>query len=188
MAAVLAQIAPLTMPWVTTGSNSAASGSGAFVANTGGTLNKANAMGLNIPFTKTSTKICYEIGATADNTAATYDLGLWTGTSGGSGTLIANTGAIAGTTFAPSTSLTRCQNWSQGTITIPAGRIYIGLTTSQSGTVAVLFTAATGWAYSGLTQVSITAGGTLNTGVTLPTDINSGAGITAATTPWFSIQ
>jgi len=56
------------------------------------TANRASLTGIWHPYPTLSTKICYEIGTTADNTAATYDLGILTGTAGGAGTVIANIG------------------------------------------------------------------------------------------------
>lgn len=181
---VLGQITPLTYTWPTFQGVVPANAT-TIISNT---ANKATIQGFWHPFPQVTTKICYEVGTTADNTAATYDFGIYTGTSGGAGTLIANIGATAGTTAVPTANTIICRNWTQGTVTIPAGRIYLATTTSQAGTAATLFGGAVGaTAINGLNQFSISAGGTLSA-VTLPTDGNATTLMVSATVMWFVIQ
>ncbi len=139
------------------------------------------------PFTKTTTKVCYEIGTTADNTSATYDIGVYSGSPGGAGTLLGHLGPTAGTTFAPTTSTVNCLNWTGGSFTIPAGPIWIAWTTSQTGTAATLFGGSVGNVLSNNSSLSITTGGTLAAIGTLPALNNSGAGSPTSTIPWFAM-
>lgn len=138
-----------------------------------------------VPFTKTATKVCYEVGTTADNTANNYSLGIYTGAAGGSGTLIAHVGPTAGTTFAPTTSTFICANLAEGSVTIPAGRVYVSFTTNAT-TPATFF--AAGMLTPGVvTNTAVTAAGTLNTPITLPADTNSGFG-SSTNVPALSFQ
>lgn len=126
------------------------------------------------PFT--SGHLIYSVGSTADNTSATYDVGIYTGTSGGTCTRVVDIGPTAGTTFAPAISSTHVLAWSQGATIIPAGRLYILITTSQSGTPAALIrgTLNTWSPYQYSTNnVTVTSGGTLPATVTCPTDAGS---------------
>lgn len=169
--------------WVTNPGNSA-NVAGFFSA----TVNTAQVSSWTIPFTKTSTRVCYFLGTTADNTAATYDIGLYTGASAGIGTLLADTGPIAGTTFAPGTTAYHCLNWAQGTVTIPGGLIHIAFSTSQTVTPATLTGSPFGGFVATPTSEAVTTGGTLPGTITLPPVSNSGAGSAGNNGPWLSIQ
>lgn len=177
-----APVAPSTA-WVGNPANSA-NIAGMFAS----TVNNAQVSSWNIPFTKTSTRVCYLVGTTADNTAATYDIGIYLGANGGTGTLLADTGPIAGTTFAPGATAYHCINWTQGTVVIPGGLIHIALTTSQTVTPATLTGAAFGGYIATPTAEAITTGGTLPGTITLPAVANSGAGSAGNNAPWLSIQ
>lgn len=182
---VQTQVVPnvTTNPWVVTGPLAATSTGSLFNGNN---TNQAKVIGLIAPFTKTTTKVCYEIGATADNTANTYDIGFYSGSSGGAGTLLGHIGPTAGTTFAPTINTYNCINW-LSSFTIPAGRIYVALTTSATSAQAVIFGASAGSTVTTAINVAITAGGTLSA-LTLPADGNSGAGFNSTAVPWLSIQ
>lgn len=166
-------LAPLTSWWVfanLAGSNGAVFSSSA---------NVAGIFSAFLPQGLLTGHVTYEIGTTADNTSATYDIGIYTGSPGGTGTLLANIGPTAGTTFAPSISTVIRLPWSQGTVFIPAGRVYIVTTTSQTGTPATMFRTtwggATGLAFT-INGLSVATGGTCPTSPTLPADSNGGLG------------
>jgi hypothetical protein len=142
--------------------------------------NKAIVWGVYNPYPCITNNVAYVIG-TADNTANNYALGLYTGASAGTGTLIATTTSTAGTTFAGSTGIKHIA-WGGSNITVPAGRIYIALTSNCASTCAALLgTAGSGVTWAANVQVSVTSGGAaLPSSVTLPADsFSSGASIPA---------
>ena len=155
------------------------------------TVNKAGVWGQFLDRAVSTGHLVYETGTTADNTAATYDFGIATGVPGGTCTVIANIGPTAGTTFAPTTSTWISLPWVQGTVTIPAGRIYGVLTTSQTGTPATLFRSPlpviTGTFQFNITALSIATGGTLPPTFTCPAD-TSIAGVSVSNIPAIVLQ
>jgi len=135
-----------------------------------GTANRATLWGFTLQYSCTTTKVAYGLQV-ADNTANTYDLGIFTGTSSGSGTLVAHTGSLAGASFAAATGAHASINWTGGSVTLQPGRYYVGLTSSCLASCAVLRSLnANGFTYASNAVATVTAGGTLNTGITLPTD------------------
>lgn len=175
---VAAATTPATNPWFPIGPISTAT-QGVMVAG-----NVAAVMGFYLDRPLTTSQVQYEIGSIADNTAATYDIGLYTGTSGGTCTRVASLGPIAGTTFAPGTTAYHTISWTQGSVTFSPGRIYTAFTSSQptQGSIASFFggaSAANTYAYS--TGVAITTGGTLPATFTCPTDGTTGATISGKT-------
>jgi len=141
---------------------------------------KAIVWGVYNPYPCVTNNVAYVVG-TADNTSNNYALGLYSGTSGGTGTLIATTASTAGTTFAPSTGIKHIA-WNATNISVPAGRIYIALTSNCASTCAALLgTSGTGVTWAANVQVSVTTGGAaLPSTVTLPADsFSSGASIPA---------
>jgi hypothetical protein len=142
--------------------------------------NKAIVWGVYNPYPCVTNNVAYVVG-TADNTSNNYALGLYFGASGGSGTLIATTASTAGTSFAPSTGIKHLA-WNATNVSVPAGRIYIALTSNcASSCAALLGTSGTGVTWAANVQVSVTTGGAaLPSSVTLPADsFSSGASIPA---------
>src|SRR5260221_5018081 len=142
--------------------------------------NKALVGGFYTPSQCIINNFAYAVAA-ADNTSNNYALGLYSGTSGSSGTLIATTASTAGTTFAPSTGIKHIA-WNATNISVPAGRVYIALTSNCAATCAALLgTSGTGVTLAANVQVSVTTGGAaLPSTVTLPADsFSSGASIPA---------
>jgi len=148
-------------------------GSGTYSFTT--TSNKASIQGaiLNCPLTTTQITY-YVIGA--DNTANTYDIGLYNS----SGTLLAHTGPTAGTTFAPSASTFKTISWTGGPVYLLPGKYYLATTTSCSSSCATMGAgnSTSGFTFYNNTSVSVTAGGTLNA-ISAPSDSPS----VAATIP-----
>ena len=91
---------------------------------------------------------------TADNTANTYDIGLYSS----AGTLLAHIGSTAGTTFAPSTGW-KTLNWTAAS-TIKQGKYYLAITTSCTSSCAALIGSSTGvgFTFAGAVQESVTGG------------------------------
>ena len=142
--------------------------------------NKAIVWGVYNPYPCVTNNVAYVVG-TADNTSNNYALGLYSGASSGTGTLIATTASTAGTTFAPSTGIKHIA-WNATNITVPAGRVYIALTSNCASTCAALLgTSGTGVTWAANVQVSVSTGGAaLPSTVTLPADsFSSGASIPA---------
>ena len=140
--------------------------------------NKAVVWGVYNPYPCVTNNVAYVVG-TADNTANNYALGLYSGTSGGAGTLIATTAATPGTSFAAATGIKHLA-WSTSNNTVPAGRVYIALTSNcTSGCAALLGTPGSGVTWAANIQVSVgTGGAALPASVTLPADsLSSGASI-----------
>jgi hypothetical protein len=98
--------------------------------------NKAIVWGVYNPYPCVTNNVAYVVG-TADNTSNNYALGLYFGASGGSGTLIATTASTAGTSFAPSTGIKHLA-WNATNVSVPAGRIYIALTSNCASSCAAL--------------------------------------------------
>lgn len=145
-----------------------------------GTTNKAIVWGVFNPYPCVTNHVAYVVG-TADNTSNNYALGLMTGSAGGTATIIASTASTAGTTFAPAAGI-RTIAWNASNITVPAGRIYLALTSNcTSACVALLGTAGNGVTYAANQSVSVGTGGAAFSGaITLPTDsLSSGASIPA---------
>jgi hypothetical protein len=126
-----------------------------------------------LDFQKTTSQVSYYI-ATADTSSTTYDLGIYSGTSAGTCTLVAHTGAIAGSTAM--TSGAHTVSWTGGSATLQPGRSYLALTASATTGTAVLYGDSAGVTFAGGTgassvgNVSISSGGTLPATATCPTD------------------
>ncbi len=142
--------------------------------------NKAALFGVVLQYSKTTSQVTYFVG-TADttNTSANYDIGIYSGTSGGTCTLQVHTGAIAA-----STSMTagwHTVNWSGGMVTLNPGRYYLAITSAATSNTAVLHGDNAGLTFAGggsvgtVGNVSVTAGGTLDSTRTCPTDSPSEA-------------
>jgi len=134
---------------------------------------KAGFFGVVLGFQKTTSQVSYWV-STADTSATTYDLGIYSGTSGGTCTLVTHTGSIAGSTAM--TSGAHTVSWTGGSVTLQPGRYYLALTASATTSTAVLYGDSGGVTFAGGTSaasvgnVSIGAGGTLPATATCPTD------------------
>jgi len=116
-------------PWIT-------AVHGASVAQFSSTANKASFYGVVLAFPKTTTQVSYYV-ATADTSTNTYDLGIFSGSSAGTCTLVTHTGSIAG-----STSMTagwHTVSWTGGSVTLQPGRYYLALTSSGTSSLASLY-------------------------------------------------
>jgi hypothetical protein len=133
------------------------------------TQNGTRGWAILIPYSLTASTISYAV-ATADNTANLYDIGLYNA----SGTLVADIGATAGTTFAPTASPTYITlTFAQGVVTFPPGLYMFEETTNCPSACALL--AATNATqnlqpFSTATPSSgnVTSNGALNNTIGLP--------------------
>jgi hypothetical protein len=135
--------------------------------------NKAIFTGVILDFAKTTSQVSYNV-STADNTSNTYDLGIYSGTAGGTCTQQAHIGSTAGTTFAASTGW-KTTGWTGGSITLQPGRYYLAYTTSCTTSCATLIGDTGGFTFAGSSggansNVSVSAGGTLPATATCPSD------------------
>jgi hypothetical protein len=136
--------------------------------------NKAVFTGVILTFPKTTTKVTY-LTSTADNTANVYDIGIYSGTSGGTCTQVTHVGPTAGTTFSPTASAWKTLNWTGGSVTLQPGRYYMAYSTSCSSSCATIGGDSAGMTFAGSSggansNVSVTSGGTLPATVTCPSD------------------
>jgi hypothetical protein len=135
--------------------------------------NKAAFFGVMLNFQKTTSQTSYWVN-TADTSATTYDLGIYSGTSGGTCTLQAHTGSIAGSTAM--TSGAHTVSWTGGSVTLQPGRYYLALTASATTSTAVMYGDSAGVTFAGGTgassvgNVAVSSGGTLPATATCPTD------------------
>jgi hypothetical protein len=135
--------------------------------------NKAAFFGSVLNFQKTTSQVSYYV-STADTSATTYDLGIYSGTSAGTCTLQAHTGSVAGSTAM--TSGPHTVSWTGGSVTLQPGRYYLALTASANTGTAILYGDSAGVTFAGGTggssvgNVSVSSGGTLPASVTCPTD------------------
>ena len=149
-----------SIPWLTTNTTGT-------TVSFSSTANKAELWGVVLTFPIATTQVTYYV-ATADNTSNTYDIGVLNS----SGNIVAHIGSTAGTTFAPSTGW-KTLSWAAST-TLQPGKYYLAITSScTSGCAQVYGGSSAGFSFLGGsngTSVSVTAGGTLNNGMTIPAD------------------
>jgi hypothetical protein len=152
--------ASYAIPWFTTNTTGTA-------ITFSSTANKAELWGVVLTFPLTTTQVTYNV-STADNTSNTYDIGVLNS----SGSVVAHIGSTAGTTFAPSTGW-KTLSWA-ASATLQPGKYYLAITSSCSSTCAQVFGGSSaGFTFLGGssgTAESVTAGGTLNNGITIPAD------------------
>ena len=148
-------------------------GSGTYSFQT--TANKASVQGVVLNCPLTTTQVTYDV-LTADNTANTYDIGIYNT----SGTLLAHIGSTAGTTFAPSTGF-KTATWTGGSAYLLPGKYYLATTTSCTASCAAIAggNSASGFTFYNNTSVSVTAGGTLSA-ISAPADSPSVSATIAA--------
>jgi hypothetical protein len=149
-----------SIPWFTTNTTGTA-------VTFSSTANKAELWGVVLTFPLTTTQVTYDV-STADNTSNTYDIGVLNS----SGTVVAHVGSTAGTTFAPSTGY-KTLSWT-ASATLQPGKYYLAITSSCTSTCTQIYGGSSaGFTFLGGssgTAESVTAGGTLNNGITIPAD------------------
>jgi hypothetical protein len=152
--------ASYSIPWFTTNTTGTA-------ISFSSTANKAELWGVVLTFPLTTTQVTYYV-STADNTSNTYDIGVLNS----SGNVVAHIGNTAGTTFAASTGW-KTMNWA-ASATLQPGRYYLAVTSSCTSSCAQVYGGSSaGFSFLGGSSgssVSVTAGGTLNNGITIPAD------------------
>jgi hypothetical protein len=125
--------------------------------------------------TLTTTQVTYYVG-TADNTANSYDIGLYDST----GAVRAHIGTTPGTTFAPVASSWKTLNWT-ASATLPPGKYYVAFTTNCTTACATMAADnnMSSFTFYNNTGVSVSAGGTLSA-IAAPVDTpNAGTYIPA---------
>ena len=129
------------------------------------TANKASIQGVVLNCPLTTTQVTYDV-LTADNTANTYDVGLYSS----SGALLAHIGSTAGTTFAPSMGF-KTISWTGGSVYLLPGKYYLATTTSCTATCAAIASgnSTSGFTFYNNTSVSVSVGGSLNA-ISAPSD------------------
>ena len=132
-----------------------------------GTANKAELWGAVLTFPLSTTQVTYYV-STADNSSNTYDIGVLNS----SGNIVAHIGSTAGSSFAPSTGW-KTLSWVSG-ITLQPGKYYLAITSSCTSSCAQVYGGSSaGFSFLGRnsgTSEGVTAGGTLNNGITIPAD------------------
>ena len=152
--------ASYSIPWFTTNTTGTA-------ISFSSTANKAELWGVVLTFPLTTTQVTYYV-STADDTSNTYDIGVLNS----SGNVVAHIGNTAGTTFAASTGW-KTLSWATSA-TLQPGKYYLAITSSCTSSCAQVYGGSSaGFTFlggSGGTSESVTSGGTLNNGVTIPAD------------------
>jgi len=152
--------ASYSIPWFTTNTTGTAI---AFSS----TANRAELWGVVLTFPLTTTQVTYYV-STADNTSNTYDIGVLNS----SGNIVAHIGNTAGTTFAASTGW-KTLSWA-ASATLQPGKYYLAITSSCTSSCAQIYGGSSaGFTFLGGssgTAESVTTGGTLNNGITIPAD------------------
>ncbi len=148
----------LTLPFFVTGGE-----------HTGGvqaaTKNLTKLWGILLPYNVTTTQITYDV-TTADNTANTYDVGIFDN----SGNLLANIGPTPGTTFAPAKAFETLA-WIQGSTSLAAGRYYLAMTTNCASACAAIAASTTYISFAINASAGASTAGTLPSTMTPPADV-----------------
>jgi hypothetical protein len=147
------------------------------------TTNHANLFGIYIDRPVTCTGITVYV-VTPDNSANTYDVGLYYGVSGSLNNLIAHTGAVAGSTyFATGSSYTTVPFGA--TVTLYPGRYYLAMYANQaSAPLTLAGNTAADWEFYHLNGFSMTA----SSGGLPPTLTGPADGTTSTATPHFLLK
>jgi len=123
---------------------------------------KAYIWGISIQYPLLTSNVMYYVNG-ADNTSNTYDIGIYDA----AGSLKAHTGALAGTTFAPSPGY-KTQAWTMAGVTIAPGRYFVAIACSAtSGTATFGYAYVPNWV--GKTEESVATPGSLGTTIVVPT-------------------
>ena len=120
--------------------------------------------GFLLPYPVSTSKITYDV-TTVDNSANKYNIGIYSY----SGNLVVATGAIAGTTFAPSAAF-HSVAWTKGAITLEPGRYYIAFTTNCTSKCAAIGATATYVSFAIAATGGASTGGALPATLTAPAD------------------
>ncbi len=157
------------IPWFTTNTTGTA-------ISFSSTANKAELWGAVLTFPLSTTQVTYYV-STADNTSNTYDVGVLNS----AGSVVAHIGTTAGTAFAGSTGW-KTLNWTAGA-TLQPGKYYLAITSSCMSSCAQIYGGTSaGFSFVGGTSgtpESVTLGGALNSGITIPADNPTQAAIMA---------
>ena len=136
---------------------------------------KAILSGTLLGFTKTTTAVNFNWTG-ADNTSNIYDLGIYSGTSGGTCTRVAHTGSFAGSTYTTATGW-KSRNWADGSVTLMPGRYYMAYTTNCTSGCATIGGDSGGLTFAGSSggsnsnaSVGSGNGGSLPSSLTCPSD------------------
>ena len=152
--------ASYSIPWLTTNTTGTA-------ISFSSTANKVELWGVVLTFPLTTTQVTYDV-STVDNTSSTYDIGVLNS----AGNVVAHIGSTAGTTFAPSLGY-KTLSWT-ASATLQPGKYYLAITSSCTSTCAQIYGGSSaGFTFLGGTSgtvESVTTGGTLNNGITIPAD------------------
>src|SRR6202167_4774021 len=151
---------PYSIPWFTTNTTGTA-------ISFSSTANKAELWGVVLTFPLATTQVTYYV-STADNTSNTYDIGVLNS----SGNIVAHIGNTAGTTFRANTGW-KTLSWA-ASATLQPGKYFLAITSSCTSSCAQVYGGSSaGFTFLGGssgTAESVTAGGTLNNGITIPAD------------------
>jgi hypothetical protein len=148
--------------------------------------NMAAFFGVILPFPKTTTQVTYSV-STADTASTTYDIGIYSGTSGGTCALMAHTGPVAGSTAM--TAGYHTVKWKGAAVKLRPGRYYLAITASATSSLATLagesgqITFAGGASQETVGNVTVTEGGKLDATRMCPTD-----SYIAAVVPVFAVN
>jgi fibronectin-binding autotransporter adhesin len=129
------------------------------------TKNLTKLWGILLPYNVTTSQITYDV-TTADNTANTYDIGIFDN----SGNLVANIGPTPGTTFAPAKAFETLA-WTQGSTSLVAGRYYLAFTTNCASTCAAIAASTTYISFAINASAGASTGGALPYTMTPPADV-----------------
>lgn len=141
---------------------------GTITASFNSTSAKAQLWGFSLTFPETTTQLSYYV-QTADTGSCTYDIGILntSGNIASSGTAhLGNTTASAGGFTSTGWHTTALG----GSSTLQPGKYYIALTASLTSGCAVLG-AGSAPTFLSNTAEAVTSGGTLNNGITIPSDV-----------------
>ena len=132
---------------------------------------RASIYGVALTYPLNTSKISYNV-PTQDNSSNLYDVGIYSGTSGGTCTLMAHIGTTTG--VAGSSVMTtgdHTVSWSGGSVTLQPGRYYIAWTSSATSGTAVLTGDTAAWTFAGAVgNASTVTAGVLPSTLTCPTD------------------
>lgn len=143
---------------------------------------KASLFGVTLNLPTTTKHLTYSV-VVSDPTATKYDIGIYSGTSGGTCTLLLHTGPNPGSTAM--TAGYHTVNWKEGAVTLRPGRYYLAITASSTESVAALGGASNQLTFAGGTRsdnvgnVTVTNAGELDGKRTCPEDSYQTAGVPA---------
>ncbi len=134
------------------------------------TSNKAQLWGFTVPYPITTTKVMVGIVA-ADTGNCTYDIGVLNG----SGNIVVHLGNSTASGLGFNSTGTKNLTWAAGATALP-GKYYVAITASATSGCATLG-ASTVPTFASNVAEPVTAGGTLNNGITIPGDSGTFANV-----------